>query len=403
MAENEKTVGQAPSTLTGRFLIFMIIAILVDTAMFMINPTIGLAATEAGASATTVGIITSISGITSFALMIIVGPMTMVMQPNIMMGIFLILRGVAYTMYSFYSIPMYIAAKILDGICIAFLIPSMLTIAGDRMNMKSAGTALTVYQSRNSIAKVTGPMLGANGLVLLLGYAANFRIAGAVLMVCGLVAFTFKLKYTEFKKEKFQLRPKNIIGPGMFLPFLIVMLFCMPQMALGSFNMVYAKSVLGIANVGIMMSTGNLVAIFVSPFFGRLGDKIGMKLGILIGCIIYMCGPIIFYLSGVMGWGLVGCIFGACFQYVGFSCLAGMLQAIIIKQAPPEARGVAGNVYSGALNIGSFFGPIILGAVIDASSYGTMYLCCLIPIVLCVIMTYIYYANLQKKNAAAEA
>lgn len=395
-----KTNDNVQKAIQFRFIIFLIIAILVDTAMFMINPTIGLAATEAGASATTVGLITSVSGIAAFALMIIVGPMSMVMQPNTMMGIFLIIRGISYFMYSFYSVPMYVAAKLIDGIAIAFLIPSMLMLASDMIDMKNASTALTIYQSRNSVAKVIGPMLGANGVVLLLGYVANFRIAACVLWVCGIAAFFFKLKNTEFKKQKFELRPKNIIAPGALIPFIIVILFCMPQMALGSYNMIYAKSVLGIENVGVMMSTGNLVAIFVAPFFGQIGDRIGLKKGILVGCIIYLLGPVVFAFSSIMGLGLAGCIVGACFQYVGFSCLAGMMQAVLIKNAPADMRGVAGNVYSGGLNLGSFFGPIICGAIIDMAGWEKMYFCCVIPIVVCALLAVIYYNGLQKKQQA---
>lgn len=385
---------------TPRFLMFFVMATAMDTARFMVNSTIGLVAQDAaviaGISAdrigSMVGLISSVMGITAFLLMIIVGPATVVFKPNKLLAVGCFGTALSYILLSFYTIPFFILARVIDGICNPFLGAALMMIARDRMSMDKSGASMGIFQMRNSIGKVVGPLIGVNGIAILFSYVINFRVAAAVWVVCAFVALTMKLKNTEFKPQPFRLKPTNIIPKGTLIPFLVVVLFQIGQMALGNFNMVYAKTQLGVQNVGVMMSVGNIAAILLGPFFASLADKIGLKKGIFIGMFIWALGPITF---AFIAKDLITVCIAAAFQYVGFAAMAGMLQALLIKQAPPEIAGVVGNAYFGGMNLGSFFGPLLAGFIVDLGGYRTMYLSMLVPLAICAILVQIYSSKIK--------
>jgi MFS family permease len=372
---------------TGRFFAFMLIATSMDTARFMVNSTISLVANAAGASTTLVGFISSVMGITAFLLMLIAGPATVVIKPNILLAVGCFGTALSYIMLSFNNLNLYIAARAVDGLCNAFLGPALMMIVRDIIVLDKSGTSMGIFQMRNSIGKVVGPILGVNGLAMFVSYVFNFRVSAGIWIVCGLVAATFKLKNTDFKPAPFRLKPTNIIPKGTLLPFLTVILFQVGQMAMGSFNTVYAKTQLGIANVGVMMSAGNICAIFIAPLIASLGDKIGLKKGIFLSMLIWLCGPLAFALIAK---DLITVCIAAGFQYVGFSAMAAMMSALLVKRAPRELAGVVGNAYFGGMNLGSFFGPLAAGVIVDAFGYKTMYLALMVPLALCALLVQVY-------------
>jgi MFS family permease len=391
----------------SRFLMFYIIVLLMDTARFMVNPSVPLVAREAAIAAgiaadrigTIVGLVGSTMGIVAFVLMVIVGPASVSVRPNILMGLCAIGTGVSYFLLSLYSLPFFFAARALDGVCNAFLSAALMMILRDTISIDKSGASMGIFQTRQTIARIIGPLIGVNGLALFFSYVFNFRVAGTMWLALGIACFFFKLKHTEFVPQKFKLNPQNIIPKGTFIPFLVVALFQLTHMGLNTFNMVYARTELGIRDIGLMAVAGNVVAIILGPTLAAMSDKIGLKKGIFISIIVYALGPLTFSL---IAHDLPTVCVAAGFQALGFGGMAGMMQSLLVKKAPAKIAGLVGNAYFGGQNLGSFFGPILAGFFVDTQGFKTMYLVMLVPLVFCMILIQAYQSKVDREAAAAK-
>ena len=158
---------------------------------------------------------------------------------------------------------------------------------------------------------------------------------GIVIISC------MKLKETQFKPAPFRLKPQNIIVKGGLLPFLITVCLGIAQMGMGPFNTVYAKTVFGATNIGLMMSIGNLGAIFIAPQISRLTDKIDSAKMLLCSFLLFAVGPVLFSVAQSFAM----CIVAACFQFIGFAVIASALQTLLVRNSPKELSSVAGNTF----------------------------------------------------------
>ena len=366
---------------------FFVIATAVNVTQFMSNGSFSVAADASGVSASMIGVITSIVGIVSFLMMVIAGPASVSIAPHLLWGITCFGYAASYFLMSRGVMGLYVAAYVIDGFVTGFQAPAMMMILRDCVSEDNIGSAMGVYQMRNSIAKVVGPLLGLNGLCILLGYMENFLVCSGLMLLYGIVIIScMKLKETQFKPAPFRLKPQNIIVKGGLLPFLITVCLGIAQMGMGPFNTVYAKTVFGATNIGLMMSIGNLGAIFIAPQISRLTDKIDSAKMLLCSFLLFAVGPVLFSVAQSFAM----CIVAACFQFIGFAVIASALQTLLVRNSPKELSSVAGNNFSGGLNLGSFFGPLIAGQLATAFGYRTMYLLILIPIATAAVLTVIY-------------
>ena len=370
-----------------RFTLFFVIATAVNVTQFMSNGSFSVAADAAGVSASMIGVITSIVGIVSFLMMVLAGPASVSIAPHKLWSITCFGYAVSYFLMSRGVMGLYVAAYAIDGFVTGFQAPAMMMILRDCVSEDNIGSAMGVYQMRNSIAKVVGPLLGLNGLCILLGYMENFLVcSGLMLLYAVVIAFSMKLKETEFKPAPFKMQPQNIIVKGGLIPFLITVCLGIAQMGMGPFNTVYAKTTFGAINIGLMMSIGNLGAIFIAPQISRLTDKVSPARMLLGSLLLFAVGPVLF--STAVSFAM--CIVAACFQFIGFAVIASALQTLLVRNSPKELSSVAGNTFSGGLNLGSFFGPLIAGQLVTAFGYRTMYMLLLIPIAVAAVLTVVY-------------
>lgn len=379
-----------------RFWVFFAIATAINVTQFMSNGSNSVAITNAGVSPDMVGVITSIMGIVSFLMMVIAGPASVTFAPHKLWGFTCLGYAAAYVLMAQGSVPLYIVSKAIDGFVTGFQAPAMMMILRDCVGEDKIGGAMGLYQMRNSIAKVLGPILGLNGLCILLGYNENYYVCAGLMLVYAVLIFAcMKLKNTEFKPAPFKLNPQTIVVKGGWLPLFIVVCVGMTQMGIGQFNTVYAKTVFGATNIGLMMSIGNICAIFLAPTITRLSDKLSTRKMLLVSFAIFAVGPVVYAFAN----SFVMCIVAACFQFVGFAVLAGVLQALLVRNAPAELSAVAGNTYGGGLNLGSFFGPLLAGQLVNIFGYRTMFLCMLAPIAVAIVLVFVYCARRDKTAA----
>ncbi|MDR1766382.1 MAG: MFS transporter [Lachnospiraceae bacterium] len=370
--------NEPTSLLNFRFIRCIAIFALMNIVQFMMNPSISLAAQDAGADAALIGLIASVMGFTAFLFMIFAGPSTVAFPPHKLLCFVASGYAVSYFIISLKILPLFILARFIDGFVTSFQGPVMIMILTDCSPKARIATAMGFYGARNTLAKIVGPILGLNGIVLLFGYQVNAWVCTIAMVVAALVALTLPMKQSEFVPKKMDIRPRNIISVQALPIFFIFFFLQMTQMAMGNFNTVYGKTVLGYQNVGLMMSIGNICAIIIGPILCRFADSVGIRKVLIPILIVYGCAPIVIF--NAVSFPML-CA-GAIMMYIGFSVYNPLALTLLVKSVAPDKRGVAGNTQNAGNNLGSAIGPLLAGIIANSMGYGVMYYSLIVPVVL---------------------
>ncbi len=133
----------------------------------------------------------------------------------------------------------------------------------------------------------------------------------------------------------------------------------MPLMAVASFGM-------GAGTLGALFTVMSVVNLVLIPPAAMIADRFGRKAAIVPSGLTVAVGLAIMAVSTGLGVFVVGAMVLA----LGTSIAGPAPAAYAADIAPPHLRGLAMGLYRSSGDIGFLVGPIILGMVADASTYG---------------------------------
>jgi MFS family permease len=120
------------------------------------------------------------------------------------------------------------------------------------------------------------------------------------------------------------------------------------------------------------------------PLSGRWADRGGSRAVVTIGLLSLCAGTLIVAFSReMMGFLIAGAFIGA---GSGFSIPT--LQALAVRHVPFERRGAATGTYFAAFDMSFGVGAILWDVVAQLTSYRTMYITTLVPLVLGALIYY---------------
>jgi EmrB/QacA subfamily drug resistance transporter len=190
--------------------------------------------------------------------------------------------------------------------------------------------------------------------------------------IWGVFAAGIALSVTFFVWERFQpepLVPRALVGNRAFA--LMASLNTAPWFALTGFLLVFTvnnQSALGMSALvaGLTGIPLSLVVAIISPFSGRLADRVGSRYLILVGL---AAGAV-----GLLGCAAVDSTSATPLTFTVPLAVAGLgmgltfapLTKEAMRTVPADLAGVASGVLNAARQVGSSFGAAILGAVLQA-------------------------------------
>ncbi|GMU40963.1 MAG: MFS transporter [Chloroflexota bacterium] len=133
----------------------------------------------------------------------------------------------------------------------------------------------------------------------------------------------------------------------------------MPLMAVAAFGM-------GAGALGVLFTVMSVVNLVLIPPAAMIADRFGRKAAIVPSGLTVALGLAIMAVSS----GLGVFVAGAMVLALGTSIAGPAPAAYAADIAPPHLRGLAMGLYRSSGDIGFLIGPIILGMVADASTYG---------------------------------
>ncbi len=123
-------------------------------------------------------------------------------------------------------------------------------------------------------------------------------------------------------------------------------------------------------SVGVLMGLFALLPALLSIQTGRLVDRIGVKLPMIVGSLVASAGCLV----AAFGSGLVALQITSALVGTGFMVVGICVYQVVGDLATPDNRATQFSLLSIGFSVGGFAGPLIAGIAIDALSYQQAFL-----------------------------
>jgi len=411
---NEPNALQDPAKLTiwNRTFICLFLA---QTFQFLgqnsVNILIARYATDAlGVSPTVMGNLVGLYFGVALAMRPIAGPMQAKLNKrNLLIAVY-ITGGIVNLGYALFNTTgAFVTFRIIQGMQYAFMGSLTMTIAVDSLPRERVASGVAVYSLGGTVMQTIGPNLGLwmrdlgpkmmegpEGVAL--GYKFAFFFSSALLAMAAVPLFMIKHKHTNAElvnKEKWY---KTIISKYTIPMTVVVILTHISNSLYRNFLDPFALEN-GIGKIGLFSTTTALVMLVTRPISGRIMDKIGMKKVLPVGMLVI--GVAIFIISESKSLSVV--LVGAVLSAIGNGFVNPGLNTLCIQTETPNRRAVASNTLYGGIDLAGWMGPMFGGMVVERSSYSTAIKTGIIPLVLGMVMFFIFMPGFTKRKALVDS
>lgn len=236
------------------------------------------------------------------------------------------------------------------------------------------GERISLFHSATYVGRVIAPTLGG---YILFATADNFHTLYLSVAIAGVAALIVSL---TFLREGEKLPAKGQFGAGKTVKRLFhgwriilhnrgVLLVSFVQASLyyayGSaefFLAGYLPEVAGLDkfSTGIILTSIIVVAIFARPYMGRISDKIGRRIPIVLGCIVSAVPMFaVPFTANFYILLLLAMVYG-----LGLATVTASTPALISELTPKELVGTSMGFLDTIMDVGQTIGPIISGLIL---------------------------------------
>ncbi len=293
-------------------------------------------------------------------------------RPILVLGF--LIYGIGLTIIGFspnFSIWVFLAARFICGIGYAFIGPVLPAVVGDLTKIEYRGKVMGIYSSIVTFGIAAGPLLA--GFFANVWWYIYFMIAGMAFLSMILIWFIFgsvnepkeidihllsqvakDLKRVCSVKSVMVLSAAGFLG---FISFMGVQSFLSDALSLPPF---YLQS----DAIGIILSLGGAVGIFVAPAAGYITDRFGREKVTYLGLAVILVSLILLFVSQEF----FGFTFSMAVNGIGRNLFWLPLTALSVELVP-EQRGATSSIFNSIRFFGYALAPYVLTPVYE--DYGT--------------------------------
>jgi len=256
-----------------------------------------------------------------------------------------------------------------QGVAMGLFTTAMLAIVGNLLPPERRGSGLGLYQAANAAAALYGAAL-AIFLIDRFGFAAAFLFSGASALLA--------LLFASGTGDPMAPPPRpagtrgrglrGLVSPTALLPALVFACVTTPWGTVTAFLPLFALE-RDMGNVGLFYTAAGLAQLTARMSAGWLGDRIGRDAVVVPA--LAAAGISLLVLSRVeSSWLLIACALAFGF---GLAATQTSIAVIVIDRTPPAILGSGMATYTMAWDVGQVVGAILLGFLVDATSYGLVF------------------------------
>ena len=239
------------------------------------------------------------------------------------------------------------------------------------------GERISLFSSATYVGRVIAPFLG--GYILLVTYN-NFHMLYLAVATAGVTAFITALPFLADKKQFTTVHHKNAkdLAKKIFHGWrtvagnrgvlIVSFIQACQYYTFGAMEYFLAGYLPDVVHLDLFLTgviVGSLIAIpiFAKPYMGRVSDKIGRRIPIVVGSIVaglpLLAIPFVTNFSVLL---LLAVVYG-----LGFATVTACTPALVSELAPKELVGTAMGFLDTIMDVGQAIGPIISGLILSTS------------------------------------
>lgn len=336
-------------------------------SQWMVNSLVAKYADYLGATASMVGIVSSVFALTALLFKIVSGPALDTFNRRIILVIAMCVMGFSYFGYGVSSnVPMLVSFRLFQGCGQAFTATCCLALASDTLPPDRFGTGIGIFSLAQAVMQAIGPTVGL-ALMNRLGYHITFVIAGSIMVAAALLASSVNVPYK--KTRTFKICFDSIFAKEALLPVILIFFLSTAFSVINSFLIIFAGKQGITGNIGLYFTVYACTLLFSRPLIGKLSDRFGMVMvAIPAMCCFALSFLVISYSITLSSLLMAGFIAG-----FGYGACQPAIQTLCMKCVPQKRRGAASSSSYIGNDLGQLLGPNVAGAIILAFGYHAMW------------------------------
>lgn len=358
---------------TKDFIILSLVNFFLTLIFFLLNVTIALyAVNKFNATTGQAGLVVGSFIIGSLFGRLFTGPIMNKIGQKQILKIGLILFPVTTLLYFVdYGISFLIMSRLVNGITVGIAATVIGTIVALTVPASRRGEGISYFAVSTALATGIGPFIGSYMLQhtsFNMIFSLSF-VLGVISLVTGLFVNIPSSKTTETKQENRGLKLSRFIEPKALPIVIIILIVGICFSGVLSYINLYAidLDLVDTASFFFMVYT---VSVLVSrPFTGRLLDKKGANFVMYPAFILFGAGMLV--LSSANN--SVTFLLAAALIALGFGNISSIGQTIAVNLAEPHRMGLATATFYIFYDLGTGFGPFLLGLIIPITGYSILY------------------------------
>jgi MFS family permease len=288
-------------------------------------------------------------------------------KPFLLLGaLIFVLASLSYNLAS--SVPLVFLVRAFHGAGIACFTTAASTYIADISPASRRGAALGFYGMFSNVAMSIGPFLGGllmRAFSMPILFAAS---AGMGLSSLGIVSL-LREPAREPSSRPTTATARPLICRSAVFPSLVMFSLSLTYGTVLSFLPLLAVE-RKIENFEVFFTAFALALIVVRASAGELSDRLGRAMVIIPGMALVIAAmALLSVASSLPLLLLVALIYG-----LGFGAVNPVLQAFTVDRAGLSDRGAAMATFSAAFDLGIGIGSVVLGYILQVSTFGAMYL-----------------------------
>ncbi|SFS53031.1 MFS transporter [Paenibacillus sp. 453mf] len=372
--------------LSWPFLRLYILVLLYFSANAILNVIIPLQGDELGASNTTIGLVMGAYLFTTMLFRPWAGSMIARFGPIKILRVILVTNGIALILYAVTDFNGYVVARILQGISTAFFSMALQIGIIDSLPEKERSQGISLYSLFSYIPGIVGPLFA-----LMLWQTGDSRYFGAVMIsiaiLTAVVGYTARMTQqdtaTATAKPQVKEPGARMLGsfhhlftnPHLFKCSVLMLVASVVFGSFATFIPLYSAQITyGNAAVFLMIQAATVVVSRLVlrkkiPSDGKwhpmfvAGTLLLLTLAALFVSLSATTGPVLFYIS-------------ALFIGIAQAILYPTLTTYLTFVLPEAHRNMLIGLFIATADLGVSLGGVLMGPVVDMSSYSLMYLIC---------------------------
>lgn len=386
---------QKKSTIwTYNFVALFITTCVMFFGQFMMSTLLPKYLSNLSVGSSVIGIVVGMFSVTALGTRPVTGPLIDGCNKKKLYMLMLSLIAIASFGYAFVSsVPLLIVFRLLHGIGMGCNAALGLTMATDCLPADKVASGIGVYGMSSVLATAFGPGIGL-AVAERFGYCIAFCMSGA-LVVCSIIVAGF-MRIEDDPNRRIVFRPDNIIAKETIVPAFFLTLTSIARAGMVTYLVIYVTEYKMIEGISIYYIVNALAMLVSRPLIGKLSDRFGTHKA-LIPSYIAFAANLILLAFAKSSWQLWLC---AVLNAFGTGTAQTMHQALCMQIVRPDHRGAGSTTAFIGIDIGDLLGPILCGVIVEAFGYSNMFLFCLIPLALCVVLL---FAWIKEKGGIPKA